>query len=94
MDTMVQACSLLKAKIIKERINGLFHFKSIQAYGRHFLLMFCTPEIQGDCMNFSPGKLGDCFEHSGIQGMFLEVPGFQGVLHNDPGFPGVSVQPP
>ena len=45
-------------------------------------------------MNFSPGKLGDCFEHSGIQqGMFLEVPGFQGVL-NDPGFPGVSVQPP
>ena len=22
-------------------------------------------------MNFSPGKLGDCFEHSGIQGMFL-----------------------
>ena len=31
-------------------------------------------------MNFSPGKLGDCFEHSGIQGMFLEVPGFQGVL--------------
>ena len=35
-------------------------------------------------MNFSPGKLGDCFEHSGIQGMFLQVPGFQGVLHNDP----------
>ena len=45
-------------------------------------------------MNFSPGKLGDCYEHSGIQGMVLEVPGFQGVLCNDPGFPGVSVQPP
>ena len=73
---------------------GLFHFKTIQAYERHFLPTFCTPEIQGGCMNFSPGKLGDCYEHPGIQGMFLEVPGFQGALHNDPGFPGVSVQPP
>ena len=66
----------------------------IQVYRRHFLLTFCTPEIQGGYMNFTPGKLGDCFEHSGIQGMFLEVPGFQGVLHNDPGFPGASVQHP
>ena len=75
-------------------VDGLFHFKFIQAYGRHFLLTFYTPEIQGRCMNFSPGKLGDCYEHFGIQGMVLEVPGFQGVLCNDPGFPGVSVQPP
>ena len=75
--------------------NGLFHFKSIQAYGSHFLLTFCTPEIQGDRMNFSPGKLDYCYEHSGILGMFLDDPaGFQGVLHNDPGFPGVSVQRP
>ena len=48
-------------------------WESIQAYGRHFLLMFCTPEIQGDCMN--PAYV-------------LEVR-FQGVLYNDPGFPGV-----
>ena len=48
-------------------------------------------------MNFSPGKLDDgyeLYEHSVIQGMFLEVPGFQGVLHNDPGFLRFSVQPP
>ena len=45
-------------------------------------------------MSFSPGKLGDGYEHSGIQGMVLEVPGFQGVLCNDSGFPGFSVQPP
>ena len=25
-------------------------------------------------MNFSPGKLGDCFEHTGIQGMFFGSP--------------------
>ena len=34
-------------------------------------------------MNFSPGKLDYCYEHSGIQGMFLDDPGFQGVLHVD-----------
>ena len=59
---------------------GLNHFKSIQAYGRHFLLTFCTPEIQGDRMNFSPGKLDYCYEHSGIQGMFSDDPGFYCVL--------------
>ena len=51
-------------------------------------------------MNFSPGKLGDCYEHPGIQCMFLEVPwipgcssftmtlDFQGSLYNLPRFPG------
>ena len=57
-------------------------------------MTFCTPEIWRVYKNFSPGKLGVCYEHSGIQGMFLEVPGFQGALHNGPGFPGVSVQCP
>ena len=43
-------------------------------------------------MNFSPEKSGDCYEHSGIQGMFLEVPGFEDILHTMTlDFQGVSV---
>ena len=61
---------------------------------------FCSPEIQEDHANFSPGKLGDICQDPGVQ-MFLEVPGlweffaiildFQGTLlclyNNIPRFP-------